>query len=224
MGKSDIRTSLWISVIFFAIYFAIHVLINAYTGRNSDNNEQDIGDLLGPFTISLCSSLIIFSYGNFVSQGMRHLSIVFPDAFFKSFQIFVASLCVIQIAGHAEILSLSRYAQLPSWLSFTTAFLSFFLLPITFVSLLWLEKYQELTYQKASSRLPRWAHLDHDSHTTALTCTVASIVISFLKHFVEGKGWVFIAESFLAFWVIRTSFSSHGKRLRAEEKAVRDAN
>lgn len=95
--------SLVVSIVFFAIYFAIYAVINTYTGLRTDGEERKFGDLLGPFTISLCSSLIIFSYATFVSQGMRHLSIVYPDVFFKSFQIFVISLIIIQIAGHAEI-------------------------------------------------------------------------------------------------------------------------
>jgi len=155
---------------------------------------------------------------------MRHLSIVFPDAFFKSFQIFVVSLCVIQIAGHAEILSLSGHAQMPNWLSYATTFLSFFLLPITFISLLWLEKYQEITYHKASARLPSWAHLDPDSHKIALWCTVASIIISILKHFLAGKGWVFLTEAALAALVIHAAFSTHDKRMRAEVAATKNEN
>jgi hypothetical protein len=223
-GKRDIWVSLFVSIVFFTIYFAIHAVINAYTGLKASDEERTFGDLLGPFTISLCSSLVIFSYATFVSQGMRHLSIVYPDVFFKSFLIFVISLIIIQIAGHAEILNLSGHEQMPQWLSYATRLLSFFLLPITFASLLWLEKYQELSYEKASSRLPPWAHLDHDSHKTVFWCTIASIVLSIIKHFLDGKGWVFWAELALAAIVVKTTFSSHTKRLKAEEEASKNAN
>lgn len=216
--------SLALAIIFFVIYFAIHVVINAYTGPLSQTYGFKIGDLLGPYTISLCSSLLIFSYANFLSQGMRHLSIVFPDAFFKSFQIFVVSLIIIQIAGHAEILNLSGHSAMPTWLANATKIFSFFLLPITFLSLLWLENYQELTHRKASTRLPPWAHLDHESHRTVYWCTMASIALSIAKHFLDGKGWVFLAEFVLALIVIVTTFSSHSKRIRAEERAAQDAN
>lgn len=223
-GKRDIWVSLAISLVFFIVYFAIHAIINTYTGLKTDGNQIKFGDLLGPFTISLCSSLIIFSYATFVSQGMRHLSIVYPDVFFKSFQIFVISLIIIQIAGHAEILNLSGHKQMPQWLSYATKLFSFFLLPITFASLLWLEKYQEISHRKASSRLPPWAHLDHDSHKTVFWCTIASIVVSIIKHFLDGKGWVFWAEFTLAAVVVKTTFSSHTKRLMAEEEASQNAN
>jgi hypothetical protein len=206
-------SSLCVSVLFFIVYFFIHYFLNIYTGPGPHVIDFDPHQLVGPFTISLCSSLLIFSLGSFISQGMRHLSIIVPGVFFNAFMIFVLSQILVQIAGHAEIFSLSGddTAAVPLPIRTAIKFLSVVSVPVTFLSLLWLEMYQARVYRVVHDRLPEVAARRHGNPTVILLCTGASVLVSILEHGLEEYRWVFIVETGLAIVVVFTTFRGGGK-------------
>lgn len=217
----EFRTSAILSLSFFVIYFLIHWFINMYTGDEVGAFRFDGKEMSGPFTISLCSSLLIFSYGTFVSQAMRHLSIVYPDVFFNAFRIFIIGIIVVQVAGHAEILNATDSSQMPEPISTMIYVASYFILPATFLSLFWLEKYQERAYELAIDRLPDSAKVDSPSHVIIIACTLGSFGISLLKPWIETDYWlIFVLELVLAGFAVLSTYrfySAHKKENRNED-------
>jgi hypothetical protein len=202
-------SSLLTSVLFFIVYFAIHWFINIFTGEGEHVVTFNHREMLGPYTISLCSSLLIFSLGSFISRGMKHLSIVVPGVFFNAFMIFVFSQIVVQIAGHCAIFSATtNKSGLTQSALETIEVLSLLSVPITFASLFWLEMYQTRVYNVVHDRLPEAATQRHGNPLIALGCTVASIIISVIEYITHEYRWVFFAEFILALIVVVSTFVS----------------
>jgi hypothetical protein len=200
LKNPQLKRSLFISGFFVLTYFCIHVIINI-TNSYEENKfiELKAKQLLGPFTISLCSGLLVFSYSSFLSQAMRHLSILYSDAFYNAFVIFVYAMTIIQIAGHAEILNLSDFKNIPTYILKLFNVLSYLTLPLTFLSLFWLEMYQDKCFHSVEDRLPPNLKPAASNHVLILLCTVASVFISISKPWVQADYWiVFVAEAILA--------------------------
>lgn len=113
--------------------------------------------------------------------------------------IFVFAMIIVQVAGHAEILNFSDFKEIPP--CFLTVFyvLSYGTLPLTFLSLFWLETYQDRCFHDVKDRLPRNLKPAASDHRIILGCTGASVVISLIKPFVkEDYLLIFALEAILA--------------------------
>lgn len=201
-GFRGVVVSLLVSFAFFVVYFMIHWTINAYTGKPPHAWTFDPHEMIGPYTISLCSSLLIFSFGCFVSRGINDLSLVVPDVFFNAFLIFVIAQIAVQIAGHAQILSISNHDDFPPVFIHVIDGLAFLSVPLTFLLLLWLEAYQSYIYDFVHDRLPEAALSGHPNPIVTIVCTLVSIFVAFIKKAMGGYEWVFLIETTLAVCVI----------------------
>lgn len=109
--------------IFFLVYVGIHIFLNWTTNGSFRQNFLDclsnctkhMPQLSGPITISICSTLLIFSFGLFVLNGLKHLSISAAHVFFRAFLIFVFGQIIVQLTGHAEIFVYVKiYGDMPN--------------------------------------------------------------------------------------------------------------
>ena len=204
LKNPQLRRSLKMSAFFSILYFCIHVVINVTNSYESAQIvELEAKQMLGPFTISLCSGLLIFYYSTFLSQAMRHLSILYSDVFYNAFMIFVFAMIIVQVAGHAEILNLSDYKNVPPFYLTVFYVLSYGTLPLTFLSLFWLETYQDRCFHDVKDRLPRNLKPAASDHRIILGCTGASVVISLIKPFLKADYLlIFGLEAVLAIFAI----------------------
>lgn len=166
--------------------------------------------LAGPLSISLCSSLLIFSFSNFLSKGMENISVSAPFAFLKAFFIFVFGLIAIQIAGHAEIFHYSNYFDSQnSFVKISVIFLSAITLPTAFFTLYLLERYQADIYDAVSNQIPK-SEMSHHPNPRALAfLTWASILFSFAKIGFEAYGIVMLAELAISGFAVYLTFNPH---------------
>lgn len=96
----------WASFLFGLVYLVIHVGVNACDSATlqCDTADSDwLKTMLGPTKISISSSLLIFSLGNFIVQSRRDFAVAVPDASVKAFVVFVIGQIFVQIAGHVDI-------------------------------------------------------------------------------------------------------------------------
>lgn len=96
----------WASFLFGLVYLVIHVGVNACdseTLRCDTSGSGWLTSMLGPAKISISSSLLIFSLGNFIIQSRRDFAVAVPDASVKAFVVFVIGQIFVQIAGHVDI-------------------------------------------------------------------------------------------------------------------------
>lgn len=147
MDKSDqphSKAMLAVATFFAASYFLIHLTINVYF--NADNAPL-IVTTYGPTSISLCTGLLIYSFGTFLSRNISRISICYPDGYADQFIIFVVALTIIQFTGHAEIVindtkQWNEVIANNAWLSNIIKGLSILGFPLMVLSLKILEVYQ----------------------------------------------------------------------------------
>lgn len=189
-ASSDYRRLVFWSTMFFLIYVTIHIVLNL-TEQGEKNFFQQIMitplskvvvEISGPITISVCSSLLIFTYGNFLIRDMTDISIAAPWAFFDSFILFVVGQILVQITGHLEI-AINNYAVSnpvgPGYSFF--AILSTLTYLVTFFCLLSLELYEQRVYKKLDENFPNSKWTKHGVHNIGAMFTAATILIIIVK-------------------------------------------
>jgi heme/copper-type cytochrome/quinol oxidase subunit 4 len=172
--------------IFLVVYTTIHVVLNltnnGSTGIEWDGWRLAVVELAGPITIGLCSSLLILSFGMFLSHGLGAISLAYPKAFPKAFIIFVIGLTVVQIAGHAEIFVNSRESSNSGEkVNFAIVVVASSTYLASFLSLYWLESFYGELYKRLKSQLPKISEEEVESILFLRLLSGLSIAITLTK-------------------------------------------
>lgn len=149
--------------IFIVSYFAIHLVINVYFNEQQDSIALT---LYGPLSISLCTGLLIYSFGTFIQRTIPNVSICYPGGYAQQFAIFVFALTVIQFTGHAEIVinDTTQWAKVEAGqpiLAWIIRVLSVFGFPLMVLSLKILESHQD----RINTTMEEHLEIDDDSRS-----------------------------------------------------------
>ena len=174
------------SFFFFFIYSSIHVLLNLY-GQGSDDSstpldtQRFVVEISGPITIGIYSSLLLFSFGLFLANGVQHISVYVPRAYLQAYVLLTFGLVASQLAGHSEIWILNQKGQdVNPALKFFAACTCFFSL----ASVLLLDDFRvrvlkQLTYDLAEHNFARVYGVVTTVILTSLSLVVFTIKVAF---------------------------------------------
>ena len=214
----------WVTVFFFLIYTGIHIILNLTNNGSTEWQSAELGseefwsEISGPITIGLCTSLLILSFGMFLHNGQRGISLASPGSFFNAFMIFAVGITVVQISGHAEIFvnacgleetscTVSQEMKLVS----VTSYL------LTWPVLVWLESFYRRIYSGLQDQLP----LEEAGHigeleflvwlsNVSIVLTLTKVVFSFVVESPETKAaislLILLEEAVLAAIVLKHYF------------------
>ena len=226
----------WACLVFFVVYVGIHFILNVTAQGTAPPpsfralleqyasiifSKKMMVNLAGPITISICSSLLLFSFGTFLIHGIEHISVSEPSAFIRAFMIFIYGQVAVQITGHMEIYILNSSSDLSGipWYGYLAVATSY---PIAFFFLFLLENYSARVFGALKHQLPA-SELPHASNAQRFALiTMISIAVLVLKPLVlfaggtESKFGVtlitLIGELVLAVYVVRRAAAqSHRK-------------
>ncbi|QNO27470.1 hypothetical protein EEB18_000220 [Sphingopyxis sp. OPL5] len=185
----------WACLVFFVVYVGIHFILNVTAQGTAPPpsfcalleqyasiifSKKMMVNLAGPITISICSSLLLFSFGTFLIHGIEHISVSEPSAFIRAFMIFIYGQVAVQITGHMEIYILNSSSDLSGipWYGYLAVAPSY---PIAFFFLFLLENYSARVFSALKHQLPA-SELPHASNARHFALiTVISIAILVLK-------------------------------------------
>lgn len=180
------RRVLFWAAAFFVVYVLIHIGLNLTAqGTRGLQWPQDwrawVTEISGPVTVSLCSSLLIFSYGMFLLHGLKHLSVSAPSAFLNAFVIFVAGQILVQITGHLEIYVYNQLKASGPNPNFVLTGISALSYPLTFCALWLLEGYRANVFDALREQLPKRELVHANRAVTIWHVTAGSILLLALK-------------------------------------------
>lgn len=147
--------------------------------------QRFVLEISGPITISICSSLLIFSFGTFLLHGLKHLSVSAPGAFLGAFLIFIYGQVVVQVCGHAEIYV---YNQSVAGQTIHWSFLLFSAAayPAAFFSLFYLEHYAARVFKALRPQLPKEEQAHEITARSMTSLTLISVFLLCIKPWVLG--------------------------------------
>jgi hypothetical protein len=170
------------SLAFFLVYVAIHIFLNlTQQGFGTPSWHGDykrlIAEISGPVTISICSSLLIFSYGMFLLHGLKDLSISAPNAFLNAFIIFISGQIVVQFTGHLEIYVSNVADDTGGQVSWFLALLSALCYPAAFMSLALLENYSSRVFHALKDQIPEDQIVHGETAGNMRDLTIVSVIL-----------------------------------------------
>lgn len=177
--------------LFLVVYVCIHIFLNitangtrpiaSLAGFLSEIKALSWIELSGPFTIGLCTSLLLLSFGMFLHHGIGTISLGVPGAFLNAFIILIISLTLVQMSGHAEIYA-NACADTPTCAkSKSLGWIAQLSYLFSLIGLVWLESYSGKNFRVLAQQISE-GHRSLSKNTSYMaSISVLSLVITVIK-------------------------------------------